>query len=872
MVILPLLFQIAALPQRGVPDPGVIATNQRITPAGAETVFDGRVTGLRFGRDPGEVLVAVGADVYRMVWADNRVADHWKIGGRTGIYGLAADTVAGRFLVSSVGRVPAGAHPLAGAPANAGSIAQLTVVGADGMHPLGGFGHDMAGSPAVAPRADASGKRVAVLPLTADDELAVVDAASGAVVRTVALGVAPLGAVIADDGSVAWVTEMAGKKPKSGDRSAPQCCEARAEAIRIDPRGIAMAGTVARVNLATGDITARIIVGLHPTAILWDQRRARVYVADGNSDQVSVIDARGDSLLGTIAVTPFRMHAAGLAPTALALSPDGATLYVALGGVNAVAVYDVATTPRAAALRGMIPTAWYPSTLDVSADGRFLAIGTLLGVGSGTGSTVGMTGRYVHAVRGAVNVVPVPGRGQLAAFTVAVSQNNRLPLASGAGAAAVRPDARARAVPERPGEPSLIHHVVYIIRENRTYDQILGDLRPGDGDSAFVMYGRDVTPNAHALSKEFVTLDRFFASGGNSADGHQWLTQANETEYTLWPLYEGRSYPYDGSDPLAYSNGGFIWDAAAQRGRSVAVFGEFAPEPHDQSAGAGRNALLAQYRNGGAVALVPPYNTTSPIPSLDRALARDFPSWTLAVPDVVRAQIFGRYLTQWQGADSMPNLVLLQLPSDHTAGTGAGDCTPKACVADNDLALGQVVDALSHSRFWNDMAIFVVEDDAQNGVDHVDGHRTVALAISPFTRRGAVDSTFYNHPSLLKTIELMLDLPALSIFDLAASDLGNAFIGPGEKPDLAPYTAIEPAQSIFEVNPAPTRLHGAQRQAALASAKMRFDIPDAAPTDRLNRILWQDAKGWGNPYPRTRASLFFPMTVDVGDKDRDDKD
>jgi hypothetical protein len=218
----------------------------------------------------------------------------------------------------------------------------------------------------------------------------------------------------------------------------------------------------------------------------------------------------------------------------------------------------------------------------------------------------------------------------------------------------------------------------------------------------------------------------------------------------------------------------------------------------------------------------------------------------------------------------MPNLVILQLPSNHTAGTTEGWCTPKACVADNDLALGRVVDGLSHTRFWNSMAILVVEDDAQNGVDHVDGHRTVALAISPYTRRGSVDSTFYNHPSLLKTIELMLGLPALSIFDLAATDLGHSFVGPGERPDVTPYSAVQPAQSIYEVNPRVSSLRGAQRSAALASARMRFDIPDAAPSGTLNRILWHDARGWQVGYPAVHSSLFFPMAMDIGDDDRDD--
>jgi hypothetical protein len=275
-------------------------------------------------------------------------------------------------------------------------------------------------------------------------------------------------------------------------------------------------------------------------------------------------------------------------------------------------------------------------------------------------------------------------------------------------------------------------------------------------------------------------------------------------------------------------------------------------------------------RAGTSSAPLPTFNAKSEIPGLDRVLARDFPTWTLAIPDVVRTEIFSRYVDRWEAADSMPSLVILELPSNHTSGTAAGWCTPKACVADNDLALGQMVERLSHSKFWQSMAILVIEDDAQNGVDHVDGHRTVALAISPYARRGIVDSTFYNSPSLLKTMELMLGLPSLSMFDLVASDMGPAFIGPSEKPDMEPYTAIEPKQSIYEVNVRVGLLKGAQRDAAVASAKMRFDIPDAAPTEKLNRILWRDAKGWNVPYPAIRTSLFMPLSVDVDDEDREE--
>ncbi len=349
-------------------------------------------------------------------------------------------------------------------------------------------------------------------------------------------------------------------------------------------------------------------------------------------------------------------------------------------------------------------------------------------------------------------------------------------------------------MPARPGDPSLIRHVVMIVKENRTYDQILGDLGRGDGDSSLVIYGRDVTPNTHALAEQFVTFDRFFASGGNSADGHQWLTQANETDYTLWPLYEGRSYPFDGTDPLAYSRGGFIWEAAQDHGLDAAVFGEFAPSVRGYGA-TQRWGLLEQHRareQGDSQPALPTFDTRSEIPSLDRALARDYPSYGLGVPDVVRAEIFLRHLEAWKGQGSMPSLVMIQLPSNHTAGTNAGWCTPAACVADNDLAMGRIVEGLTHSPFWDSMAILVVEDDAQNGVDHVDGHRTVALAISPYTRRGTVNSGFHNHPSLLRTTELMLGLPALSMFDLVASDLGADFIGPDERPDPTPFSAIVP--------------------------------------------------------------------------------
>jgi YVTN family beta-propeller protein len=883
----------ALRPWRVVPDPGVIATNQRVTPAGVQSVFNGRVGGVKFGSEPGEVWVTTANGAWKLAWNDNRVFARAEYDGNAGVQGVAFDPVTRHVIVSSVGRLPsdvAASRIPGGPPLNrAKAVAQLTSFNSDGKLAAnsGALGVFMAGAPAVATAANASGHRVIALPLPADDQLAILDADTGKRLSTVQTGVLPIAAAIARDGSTAWVTVLGGPKPKSGERAAKQCCEPNAEPVRVDKRGIAERGSVVRVDLVGGRITHALTVGLHPIGIAWDEVRGRLYVANGNSDAVSVIDTRRNEMIETITVAPFNTRKTGLAPTAVAVSPDGATLYVALGGVNAVAMYQMsaAAQPTTAKLRGLIPTGWYPNALDVTADGKTIAVGALLGVGSGEGVSNGQRDRFVHANRGSVNIIPVPTDAELTAYTTSVSQNNRLPLAGNRDSAAIdaapRSNIAPRAVPERPGEPSLIEHVVYIIKENRTYDQVLGDIGKGESDPRLAMYGREVTPNTHALAEQYVLLDHFFASGGNSADGHQWLTQANETEYPLWPLYPGRSYPSEGNDALAYSSGGFLWESAQQKGKTVVNFGEYAIALSDSKPEV-RARLLQQYRD--AVPHNPAtfrnvlkgmYNTRSPIPSLDKILVREYPPWTQEVPDVVKADAFLDHLREWTEKKAMPNLVMMILPSDHTVGTNAGWCTPKACVADNDLALGKIVEGLSHSPFWKKMAVMVVEDDAQNGVDHIDGHRTVALVVSPFVKRGAIDSTFYSQPSMVKTIELMLGLPALSLFDLVATDMRASFIGPGEQPNDTPYTAIEPKQSIYELNQPLAAIAGPfaneRKKAARDSARMVFTEPDAAPTDKLNQILWYDAMGWGTKFPGVKQSLFFPMSIDISDEDREEK-
>ena len=826
--------QTAETPVRAVTDPGVVTTRQAITPAGTKAVFQGRVYGLAFGASSGELWVLNAGQVFRIDWRNNRILDRVPLGGSPGLQGIQFDPESGRVYVSNTER----------------DIVRLLAIASGRADVIAGnIGRQIAGAVTLTSRS------LAVVPLIFDDKVALVDLSGRRPVSTVPTGIAPFAAVVNAAGTVGYVSNWGGRRPKPGDLTAATGLSANADQVVVDTRGIASTGTVTRIDLASGVATDAIAVGLHPMGLVWDEPRGMIYVANGNSDSISVIDVRGGRGARTIPLRPFGVPTPGIAPTAVAISQDGRRLFVACGGLNAVAVVE----PHGGKLLGMIPTAWYPDSLALSRDGKYLAVATLLGPGSGWRDEPRK--RYVHANRGSIAVLPVPDDSQLASDTAAVAENNHLRLDPSNSAPPPPRKMAPAAIPERAGEPSLIEHVVYIVKENRTYDQVLGDMAKGNGDPSLVMFGEDVTPNHYRLADQFVLLYNFYASGGNSADGHQWVTQANETAYCLWPGYTGRSYPFDGTDPIAYSSGGFIWNAAARLGKTVRIFGEYAGRirgtPQD------RMDRLKRWKNGAD--FTSEWRIAAPIQSINAMLAHNYPSYSTAIPDVVRAGIFMADLKRWEEQGRMPDLTLVQLPSNHTFGATPGTSSAKAMVADNDLALGEIVDALSHSTFWKKMAIFVVEDDAQNGVDHVDGHRTVALVISPYIRRGAVDSTFYSHQSILKTIELILGLPTLSLFDMIANDMRASF---QNTPVSEPYEHMTPKQSLFELNPPLAALRGSARKDALDSMKMRWDIPDAAPTERLNRILWRQVRGLRTPYPGAKSAVFAPLALDVDDDDR----
>ncbi len=446
-------------------------------------------------------------------------------------------------------------------------------------------------------------------------------------------------------------------------------------------------------------------------------------------------------------------------------------------------------------------------------------------------------------------------------------------------------------VPLHIGDPSTIKHVFYIIKENRPYDQVLGDMKEGNGDPNLVLFGEKITPNQHALANDFVLFDNFYSSGSVSVDGHQWTDQGLAPDYIERQVGndEPRSDPANGGDSLVYLSSGFIWEDAENHGKSVANFGEYV-KYFQTSTGAGvessgswrqwyEDSLILEGKKTGKLHVpLGAYQAVSDVPSNDKTLIRDYPpfehspypednkvirdypSFKLNIPDQYRADIFLRHFKSWIENNNLPNFIIMALPNDHTAGTKPGFPTPAAMVADNDLALGRIVDAISHSKYWKDSVIFVVEDDAQNGVDHVDGHRTVAFVISPYVKRHFVDHTRYTQVDMLRTIEQILGLPPMNQMDSAATPMYNVFTN---TPDFIPYNVLPNNIPLDEMNPSLKDLKKAGNKLqylwAKASNKMFSDSTeedeDKQDENLLNRAIWYSATGFKMPYPGDKKVL-----------------
>jgi DNA-binding beta-propeller fold protein YncE len=699
----------------------------------------------------------------------------------------------------------------------------------------------------------ADGTRIYVA-LNVANRLVELDAISGKILRCWDVGVAPFDVVLV--GNKVYVSNWGGRRPDADSLTGPIGETGR---VRVDENSVANEGSVSVINLARSPLQAdpqpaqtEIMTGRRACALAVSPNHKYVVCANAGDDSLSVIAVRADTLAETIITRQSPADPFGAQPNALAFDKSGRKLYVCNGTQNAVAV--VQFKPHESELLGLIPVGWFPGAIAFDPRHDQIIVANLKAISShpevarlGNG-----LGYNTHQYRGSLSLVPVPTSGQLKKMTQTALADLRYPLLV-AAKLAPREDMAPVPVPVRAGEPSVFQHVIYVIKENRTYDEVLGDLSPGNGDPDLCIFGARVTPNEHKFCTDFTLLDNTYCCSILSADGHQWSVSGLASDYVErsfagWP----RSYPAggeaDGRDALAYSPAGFIWTAAAAHGRSVADFGEYTTAHHVWHAtGKPEKSWQDSYRDFVSGANAIDYSCEPDIASLQPFIVTNYFGFDLDVPDVLRASRFIQDLKQYEAEGRFPNLVIVWLPDDHTSATRFGSPTPEAQVADNDLAFGQIVEAVSHSSFWTNTCIFGIEDDPQNGWDHVSAYRTTAYVMSPYTRRHQVVHTQYNTLSLLRTMELMLGLSPMNQMDATATPMFDCFVS---TPDFTPYDAVTNSVPLDEMNPPSKHYQDALlRKDAVVSGRLPLDKEDQCPEDLFNHILWRSAKGSGVPYP-----------------------
>lgn len=607
-------------------------------------------------------------------------------------------------------------------------------------------------------------------------------------------------------------------------------------------------GALHHHDATSGALLATMRLGPHASDMVWrdsrpeelkDEERApwkaRIFVAAANTNSVytvGVSESKELRRLESINVAMTPRQPLGMTPSALALDRDQRRLLIACSDANAVAVADVARDYSR--VLGFLPTGWYPTAVRVLPDGRTVVLN-----GKGLRSFPNPRGpspqrrpapegrgieapEFVARIQtGSASIIDPFTDEQLAAHSQTVFRNS--PYTD--GLLDLVPTGEGNPVPSRPGEPSPIEHVIYIVKENRTYDQVLGDLDKGNGDPSLVLFGEDSAPNHRKLAREFVLFDNFYVNADVSADGHNWSAAAiaNDFVQKLWPsTYAKRRQlnDYQLTEPTSLAPAGYIWSNAIAAGVTVRNYGWFVDNLPQPAAG---GPQVAKVRD----------------PALAKFTNLNFRGFDLGYPDVERAKVFLQDLAQFEAAGSMPKLLLVRLGNDHTSGTTPGRVAPHSAMADNDYGLGMIVEAVSKSRFWPKTAIFVLEDDAQNGPDHVDSHRSPAYILSPYTRRGIVDSNFYNTTSMLRTIELIVGLRPMTHYDAGSRPMAPAFAA---KPDPRPYEAEKPRIPL-------DRLNAAASETAARSARLDLSEADRIDDDEMNEILWRAIRGTEPPAP-----------------------
>ncbi len=579
---------------------------------------------------------------------------------------------------------------------------------------------------------------------------------------------------------------------------------------------------VAVFDVSKEEITNYIAVEDHPNDMALSKDKKYLFVANANSNSVSVIDLEAEKVVETIGTALFPDAPAGSTPNGLGISEDGRRLYIANADNNCLAVFDI-SHPGDSKAMGFIPTGWYPTSVKVANGKIWVTNGKgerSMPNANGPNPYYGLNDSTVYTGRmfkGTLSIIPEPKTIELATYTKVVYENTpynkELELDT--------EGEEGNPIPRKVGDPSPIKYVFYILKENRTYDQVFGDIAKGDGDSTLCLFGRGITPNHHKLVENFTLFDNFYVNAEVSADGHNWSMGAYATDYTekTWPtLYSrrGGTYDYEGSREISFPEAGYIWDLCKKKGITYRSYGEFIDD-------------------GGAR-----------VESLEGHFDADFTGFRMDVMDTIRFHQWKEDFDSLLAAGEVPQFNIIRLPNDHTAGAKLGSFTPKSMLADNDLALGMMVEHISKSSIWGESVIFVTEDDAQNGPDHVDAHRSVLLAISPYVRRNHVDHTMYTTASLLRTIELILGLPPMSQYDAAATPLFRSFTA---KKDLTPYEHLPNSYPLDEMNTDNNKL-------AELSAQFNLEREDAADDIAFNRVIWKTVKGIDSEMPAPRRGAF----------------
>jgi YVTN family beta-propeller protein len=681
-----------------------------------------------------------------------------------------------------------------------------------------------------------------------------IDAATGAIEQSWNVGNAPRGLV--QVGSKLYVTNEGGRPAQPGDTTLNSYnTQVPASAVT----GATTTGTVSVIDLAKPTAApASIGVGLHPTAIY--AGKGAVFVTNTATNTVSVIDPKRGKVVQTISTQPWPEASVGYEPDAVTLTSDG-HLLVTLGRANAIAVYRFSSAQEPVSYIGLLPTDYFPA--EIATVGKQIVVSNTRGIDARRPTA--SAGHGTHDTTSSLVHFTLPSDKVIRSQTDKVFQqngwtNNDVKLAQGKKAKAVP-------VPARIGDPSTIKHVFLIVKENRTYDQLFGDMPQGDGDPSLAEFGENVTPNQHALATQFGLYDNTYDIGTNSAEGHNWLMQADDPEYTESSAGEYlRSYDTE-DDALGHQKSGFLWTGAQAAGKTVRDFGEFQQFLTKPAAASWQN-LYCDAKTMDATGSKSAYtlDSSSPIPSLNNVSLPTFPKFDTSVPDQYRYEIWKQDFEK----NGPANLNMFWLSSDHTG----GPASPAAQVADNDLAVGKMVDEISHSKYWKDSAIFVVEDDSQAGLDHVDGHRAPIQIISPYAQHGVVDDHYYSQITMIRTIEQILGIHPMNQKDSAATPMTTAFTS---KPNYTPYTAVPNRTSLTAGlstppscgvdTPAPqdpkaaavpsTTVPAAEKQVAAQwntwKSHQRLTgpnaVPDYADPTQMNHFTWYQTHDWKTPYP-----------------------